>query len=438
MVTHPDRQLERLRNQLKAVRDNEITVDNPRDVTVDEADILLAFDNQMALLPSEYSKQRREKLLRHVTIIAENDRNDIEAALEDREAAEAIVRWIHDKYDPEDSPETNKDYRIAFRMFGKRIVESGVDVPTNGDGIPKSLAWVPTTTSRSYDPTPDPAKMLDWDDDVVPMIEETMNSRDAALIAVAFDSGARSGELLNLRVGDVTDHSHGLQITVDGKQGQRTITLITSVPYLNRWLKDHPRADESTAPLWCKLRSGEEITYQMGRKIPRQAADHAGVDKPVTFTNFRKSSASFLASRGVNQPVLEDHHGWTRGSTVAGRYISVFAEASDRELARAHGVDVSEEEPDPIAAVVCPRCEKETPRSESFCMWCRQALEHGAADEIEETQRSERRQLLGLAKENPELLNRLEEMEPLVEALGGDPDVIDTARRFVDEADTVK
>jgi hypothetical protein len=32
-------------------------------------------------------------------------------------------------------------------------------------------------------------------------------------------------------------------------------------------------------------------------------------------------------------------------------------------------------------------------------------------------------------------LNRLEEMEPLVEALGGDPDVIDTARKFAAEVE---
>ncbi|WP_233263378.1 tyrosine-type recombinase/integrase [Halorhabdus sp. CUG00001] len=268
------------------------------------------------------------------------------------------------------------------------------------------------------------------------MIEETMNARDAALIAVAFDSGARSGELLDLQVGDVSDHKHGLQITVDGKKGQRTITLVTSVPYLNRWLNDHPRDNERTAPLWCKLRSGEEISYQMARKIPRQAADHAGVDKPVTFTNFRKSSASFLASRGVNQPTLEDHHGWTRGSKAAARYISVFDEASDRELAKAHGLDVSEEEPDPIAAVTCPRCGKETPREEDFCMWCHQVIEPGAEEDLEKVEKAERRQLMGFAKENPELLERLEEMEPLVEALGGDPDVIETARRFVDEADS--
>jgi len=425
MVTYPDRQLERLREQIDSLK---------RIVTEREKEILLAFDDRMALLPSEYSKQRREKLLRHVVKIAEGDDNDLVAALEDREAAEEIVRWVHREHDPEETPETNKDYRIALRMFGKRVVESGVvDVPATDEDIPESLDWIPTTTSRSYDPTPDPAQMLDWEDDVQPMIDATMNSRDAALIAVAFDAGARSGELLDLCVGDVADHKHGLQISVDGKQGQRSITLVTSVPHLNRWLDDHPRANDSSAPLWCKLRSGEEISYQMARKIPRQAANHTDVEKPVTFTNFRKSSASFLASRGVNQAVLENHHGWVRGSKQAARYIAVFAEAGDREVARAHGKDITEDEPDPIAAVTCPRCEKDTPRSEDFCMWCHQALEHGAVDEIEKTQQEHRRKILGAAKKNPELLDRVEEIELFIEATGGDPEVLNTALAFVNE-----
>jgi hypothetical protein len=68
-------------------------------------------------------------------------------------------------------------------------------------------------------------------------------------------------------------------------------------------------------------------------------------------------------------------------------------------------------------------------------MWCHQAIEHGAVDEIEAEQQTQRRQLLGFAKEHPELLDRLEELEPLIEAVGGDADVIETARRFVDEAE---
>jgi site-specific recombinase XerC len=406
------RALDRLKEQLK---------DGDRDVSNADRDLLLEFSEELELVPSRIGVHRHEKLLRHCTILAERS-DGLADAIEDRDAAEDVVRVIHREYD---NAESNKDNRNALRAFGRFL--------TPGDDVPESLEWVPTGTSSNYNPSPDPGDMLDWDDDVRPMIDATMNPRDAALIAVAWDAGPRSGELLDLTVGDVSDHKYGLQISVDGKKGQRSITLATGDTYLTQWLHAHPRRDDPDAPLWCKLQSGEEISYTMARKIPRAAADRAGVTKPATFTNFRKSSASYLASHGVNQAVLEEHHGWTRGSKAAARYISVFADASDRALARAHGLDVEADDPDPIA-VVCGRCGEKTPRDESFCIWCHKALEPGAVKEIEADEDSQRRQLLGIAKDNPGLIDRIEEMEPLVEALGGDPDVIDTARQFVDAA----
>lgn len=59
----------------------------------------------------------------------------------------------------------------------------------------------------------------------------------------------------------------------------------------------------------------------------------------MTPTVFRKSSASYLASQNVSQAHLEDHHGWTRGSKIAARYIAVFDDANEREIARARGAE---------------------------------------------------------------------------------------------------
>jgi len=121
-------------------------------------------------------------------------------------------------------------------------------------------------------------------------------------------------------------------------------------------------------------------------------AEKAGVDHTdVTYRRMRKSSASYLASQNVNQAHLEDHHGWTRGSSVASRYVSIFGEANDREIAKAHGVEVNtDEEPDPTAPINCPRCSRDTPRGKAACIWCGQALSHTAAESIEE-QRSDAR-----------------------------------------------
>ena len=189
--------------------------------------------------------------------------------------------------------------------------------------------------------------------------------------------GRRSalGEFRSLTIGDVTDHPNGLQVTVDGKTGQRTVTLIPSVPYLNRWLSVHDYADNPDTPLWPrKSDNAIGMSYNGFKRIFSAAADRAGIERPVTLTNFRKSSASFFASQGLPQAHIEDHHGWTRGSSVAARYVAVFSEDTDRALANAHRLDVSESEPDPTGPLECPRCSQQTPREKSTCVWCGQAL----------------------------------------------------------------
>ena len=384
--------------------------------TITKADrkALLTFSDRLQLLAQEYTDKRHEKLLRHNVIVAETlNGGTLAESLTDRDAAERIVSWINAEYDNE---ETNRDYRVALRMFGKRVAEADESIDTTPDGRPESLAWVPTGTSSDYDPTPDPRDMLRYEEDVEAMTDATYNARDAAMIALQFDAGLRGGEFKDLAVGDVRDHDHGLQVTVEGKQGRRTVLLTKSVPHVSAWLDAHPAADDPDAPLWSKITKPESISDRMVSKILNEAADRAGVSKPVTLTNFRKSSAAFLANRNLNQAHIEDHHGWVRGSSAAARYISVFGEDSDRELARLHGIDVSEEEPDDIAPIECPTCGRENKRDASFCMQCGQVLNPEAASELNESTDELNESLASLEPEKAEQLLEVANMldEPAV------------------------
>lgn len=355
-----------------------VTVDEPgekfsADVSEADAEALTEFSDQLRLLGSEYSGHRHEKLLRHCTLLAERV-GGLAAALEDKDAAEKLVRHINQRFD---NPETNRDYRVAIRVFGKTLE------PDDG-GPPESLAWVPSSVPSTYDPAPDPAKMLDWEAEVQPMIEATSTPKEAAAIAVQFDGGFRGGEFKDLSLDQFSDHRFGLQATVQGKQGQRTVTLIPSVPYVQQWLESHP--GDGADPLWCK--TADPSTRVSDRTIYNwfeRAAERAGVSKPTTLTNFRKSSASFMASRGMNQAHLEQRYGWVRGSKTASRYVAVFAEESELETAKAWGKEIQEEdEPDPMDPLDCPRCGKQTPRERDLCVWCGQALEPGAAELADE------------------------------------------------------
>jgi len=367
MTDDPAASIETMRSRLQA-----------REYDISEADrtLLLDLSDQIRLMgASKFSEHRHEFLLMRGLNIAKSV-GGLADAMDDREAAEAIVRWIN--AEQTGSPETNKDYRVTLRTIG-RIV-------TDGEDYPDSVEWVPGGYPSNYDPAPDPTEMLGWEADIQPLLDACLNSRDRALVALAWDLGPRPGELFELTPGAITDHDYGLQVTLDGKNGRRSPVLVPSVPYVRRWLDDHP--GEADDPLWCKLTSPEGISNNRVRDALKDVADRAGIEKPVTPTNFRKSSASFLASQGVSQAHLEEHHGWTRGSDVAARYISVFDDANEREIARAHGLEVDRDEPEPVGPVVCPRCEQKTPREQDACVWCGQALSQAAVERAE-TQRRE-------------------------------------------------
>jgi integrase len=365
MPDNPQRAVETMREKLQ---------DGAYDITDADREVLLDLDRTIQLLgPSEFGAYQHEFLLRRNLKLAK-DVGGLADALEDRSTAEDLIAWIHREQN--DSPETNKDYRVALRNFGKHVTDS--------DDVPETLDWIPGGYPSDYDPAPDPAEMLTWDGDILPMVDACHNSRDRALITLAWDLGPRPGELFDLTPNDITSHKYGLQVTLDGKTGQRSPVLIPSVPYVRRWLEDHP--GDGPDQLWCTLNGGDPITNNRIRDALKDAADRAGVDKPVTPTNFRKSSASYLASQNVSQAHLEDHHGWTRGSDIAARYIAVFDDAKEREIARAHGLDVETDEPDAVGPVICPRCEQKTPREKDACVWCDHILSQKAAENIE-TQR---------------------------------------------------
>lgn len=401
---------------------------------ISEADkgALITMSEEMEFLDARYSDRRHLKLLQHCTLLAGDSPNKYDPdelpdvnlvdCFEDEHAVKTVGRWIARNYDSE---ETKRDYRVAVRMFGEHA--------TPGGDIPEPVKLLSADTPSNYKPRPDPGKMLRWEEHILPMVEAAPHLRDQAAITVAWDAGARPEEFLNLKVGDVSDHNRGMRISVDGKRGERSVMLITSVPYLQRWLSVHPGRDEPDAPLWCKLNSPDPISYRMGLKMIKKPAREAGIDHTdITYRRMRKSSASHVASQNVSQSNIENRYGWKRGSDVAARYIAVFDEANDREIARAYGADVEEDEPDPIAPLTCPRCQRNTPRNEPNCVWCGQSMDHKAVEQIEDEQRETRAQLLALAQDDPEFLDDIERLERFIEFTDSNPEVVREAREFVE------
>ncbi len=424
-------QIENLQKRIKkrsGLGDESPDDDDAPSISEDDAEKLLEFSRQLDLLSSKYGDYRHLKLLRHCVIMAEQV-GGLADALESRDAAEEIVVWINrERGVPEYSEETNQDYRVALRIFGKRTLKMA------DDEVPDSLAWVPTGTSNSYDPSPSRSDMLDWEEAKRMAVEGTTNSRDKALITVAHELGPRGEEMHEVRMGQVNDADHGIQISLDGKQGEHSVTLINSVPYLQQWLSKHPAPDDDKAFLWCNLDDPHDnASYQTFLGRFKEAGRRADIDKPVTPTNFRKSNTYWLAKQGANESFINERQGRKPTSDHARRYIAEFGpENENNQYAELQGLEVQTEKTEDRTPLTCPRCDKQTPRDEPFCVWCHQAMEPEAVQELEEQEDEQRRKLLRIAQENPELLETLEEMEPLVEALGGDAELIDAAASFTE------
>lgn len=399
-MPNPERAVATLRER---IREGEREIDDERD-----RDILMEFSDQLKLLRETYGHHRHEKLLRHCVRIAENAPASLVDALEDKDAAEDIVRWIHDTYDLEASPETNQNYRVALRVFGRRATDEAGDEP------PQSIDWVNSTLPRDYDPSPDPSDMLRWEDDVEPMLDACRNARDEAAIALQFDAGLRGGELYDLTVDDISESEHGLTVAVDGKTGQRSVDLIPSTPHVNRWLSDHPggRGD----PLWCKLSEPSQLSYQSYLSMFKRPAGRVDVHKDVTPTAFRKSNLAWLCRQGMNARHIERRQGRAHGSDAVARYTAIFDDDIGDEYAQMMGLEVAEDDDtDEFAPLVCPRCDRETPKREDRCMWCGQALSAAAATEAADQDQD----MMAAIAEKPQLAEALMDIKELTDDVPG-------------------
>lgn len=342
-----------------------------------DREILLDFSDELALMRETYGDHRHVKLLRHCCRMAEHvDAVELADTLTDRDATETVVRWIHSEYDLDETPETNQNYRVALRVFGRRVTEEGVEGP---ESPPASIDWVKSTLPNSYDPSPSKRDMLTWEDDVDPMVNAVRNSRDAAAIALQFDAGLRGGELYDLRRSDLADTEHGMSVSVDGKTGERAVDLIPSTPHLNRWLTDHPGGPDDY--LWTKLSTPDRLSYQSYLNMFKRPAERVGIDNPVTPTNFRKSNLAWLAKQGMNARYIERRQGRVAGSDAVARYVAIFDEDIGDEYARLMGLEVADDDDSvDLAPLKCPRCDRETPRDEDRCVWCGHAVSNTAAE----------------------------------------------------------
>ncbi len=213
-------------------------------------------------------------------------------------------------------------------------------------------------------------------EEVRQIVDACDNQRDRALIAVGYESGARAGEILSLRIRDVEPDRYGAIVMVKGKTGERRIRLVQAVPDLQLWLNIHPLKQDREATLWpSRWNKTRSITTMHFHRLLVRHAKEAGVEKHVHPHLLRHSRATHLANV-LTEAQMREFFGWTKGSDMPEVYVHLSGRDVDRTLLRHYGIVVEEEKvpSEALKPVHCPRCGFENPASFEYCGRCSMLL----------------------------------------------------------------
>lgn len=221
------------------------------------------------------------------------------------------------------------------------------------------------------------------------LMAATDHPRLRAVLAALYESQARPGELLGLRLRDLDFRERYAQIRVSGKTGERTIPLIRAIPYLRAWLQVHPSRDDPDAPLFVRIYRGElgPITVDGLQSAFRRLRRRAGLERRIHPYMFRHTRLTELADRGIGEFQLKVLAGWTASSRQAATYVHLSGRSGVAPILEMEGVEVPAEaqlKPSPIRLRTCPRCEVENEGDALYCMRCGLALDDRALHVEEE------------------------------------------------------
>ena len=82
------------------------------------------------------------------------------------------------------------------------------------------------------------------------LMNTTDDLQTKLLLGLLYESGARIGELLTLKLQNITFNTYGARLALKGKTGQRIIPIVWYTNLLRQFIEIHPMKDNPEALLW--------------------------------------------------------------------------------------------------------------------------------------------------------------------------------------------
>ncbi len=364
-IHHYEKRLEQSERRIKNLNTPEIN-----------KELIFKFEQQ--LIRDNLSKARIDRYLQILAKVTQRFNKDFTKIT--KEDIEEFITEIQRK---DYSEWTKQMYKVMLKRFFQWL--KGCERKE----YPPEVKWIRTNFPKNKQKLPSEGEML-IEEDVKKLLEASNNIRNKALISILWESGARIGEILGLRIKDVAFDKYGCVISVSGKTGPRKIRLVSTTPYIANWLQQHSKKDNKDGPLWINFNNknvGNFLEYPAVCKILKETFKKVNISKKHNPHSFRHSRATFLANH-LTEFQMNQYFGWVQGSDMPSTYVHLSGKNTDSALLKLYGLNVSEEkEESKLKPRICSRCECLNASENKFCSRCGGILDSVMAIQIDEQEK---------------------------------------------------
>ena len=241
---------------------------------------------------------------------------------------------------------------------------------------------------------------LPTEEEIQAMIDATTNPLYKAIIAVAYDSGMRISDILDLKVKDLIINENEVRLRFFIRKTKKHLLygMGSSVGYLMNWYNLHPTKGQEDH-LFCTMatnRRGKRMGYMNIYKIIKRLAREVGISpkKRVTCHTFRHCATRRDKQHYSNEELCV-LRGWSRTSNMPLRYSPI----AEDEVFKKKQIIEGKVDPKPEKKVIdarnCPRCKNTVTPDSAYCSVCGQLL-NSRSSELNE-----------ILKGNPDIMQRI-------------------------------
>ena len=278
---------------------------------------------------------------------------------------------------PNYSEWSKNDYKIIIKFFFRWLIYGTLE----GE-YPDIVKWIkPKRVENSLN-----ADMILTKREIEQMASKTNNPRDRALVLTLYETGCRIGELLNMKIKNISFDEYGCRISVTGKTGNRRVRLIEYSKDLLAWLDSHPFKNNPESYVWvCLNKPSPEhmLSTTAVNNLLKDLARRCNISKPIHPHVFRHARATHLAKH-LPEAIMKQLFGWTQDSKMAGVYYHLSGKDVDEALLRMHGIKQEEIKENKASHKVCQRCGEINSILTHFCKKCNAPLDIKIMLEMEE------------------------------------------------------